>query len=157
MKVLNMERVRVGITTLVISSVAWGVSAQTSSVSGVVTNRERAPVANADVSLVPPPSAMTSMPGMRPGASTDRTVRSRPDGTFQLDQIPAGQFVLQVDAPGLSRSSQLITVPTSQTLVVSLDPLEVPGADTSPAGATPAPAAADVPALLERIRALEQR
>ena len=151
-----MWRVRVGVTTLVISLMAWGAWAQTSSVSGRVINREGAPVANAEVSLVPPPSAMASMPGMRPGASTDRTVRSRPDGTFQFDQIPAGQFVLQVDAPGLSRSSQQITVPTTQTLAISLEILEVPGADASPTVATAA-GATDVPALLERIRTLEQR
>jgi len=155
-RVLNMERVRVGITTLVISLMAWGASAQTSSVSGRVTNREGAPVADAEVSLVPPPSAMASMPGMRPGASTDRTVRSRADGTFQFDQVPAGQFVLQVDAPGLSRSSQPITVPTSQTLAVSLEILEVPGAEAAPTAATAA-GTTDVPALLERIRTLEQR
>jgi hypothetical protein len=96
------------------------------------------------------------MPGMRPGASTDRTVRSRADGTFQFDQVPAGQFVLQVDAPGLSRSSQQITVPTSQTFAVSLEPLEVPGSDAVPTAATAA-APATVDALLERIRTLEQR
>jgi hypothetical protein len=151
-----MERVRVGITTLMISLIAWGASAQTSSVSGRVTNREGAPVADAEVSLVPPPSAMASMPGMRPGASTDRTVRSRADGTFQFDQVPPGQFVLQVDATGLSRSSQQITVPTPQTLAVSLEILEVPGAEAAPAAATAA-GTTDVQALLERIRALEQR
>ncbi len=151
-----MERVRVGITALVISLAAAAVSAQTSSVSGRVTNRDGAPVANAEVSLVPPPTAMASMPGMRPTAQTDRTVRSRADGTFQFDQVPAGQFVLQVDAPGLSRSSQQITVPTSQTLAVSLEPLEVPGAETAPTGATAA-GTTDVQSLLERIRKLEQR
>ena len=151
-----MERVRVGIMTLVISLiVSEGASAQTSSVSGRVTNRDGAPVANAEVSLVPPPMAMASMPGMR-STSTDRTVRSRADGTFQFDQVPAGQFVLQVDAPGLSRASQLITVPTSQTLAVLLEPLEVPGAETAPTGATAA-GTTDIQALLERIRALELR
>lgn len=155
MKVHHMERVRLGIATLVISLVAFGASAQTSSVSGKVTNKEGAVVANATVSLVPPPSAMASMPGMRPGA-TDISVQSRPDGTFQFDQIPAGQFVLQVDAPGLSRSSQQITVPVSQPLAISLEPLEVPGAEASPTAATAA-AAATTEALLERIRVLEQR
>ncbi len=149
-----MERVRVGITALVISLLAGGAAAQTSSVSGRVTNREGGPVANAEVSLVPPPSAMASMPGMRPTAP-DRTVRSGADGTFQFDQVPAGQFVLQVDAPGLARSSQLITVPASQTFAVSLLPLEVPGAETQ-AAATPA-GPTDVQALLDRIRALEMR
>lgn len=149
-----MESIRVGIATVAISLLAWGASAQTT-VSGRVTNREGAPVADAEVSLVPPPSAMASMPGMRPGA-TDITVRSKADGTFQFDRIPAGQFVLQVDAPGLSRSSQQITVPAPQALAISLDPLEVPGAEPGSAAATPA-GTTDVQALLERIRTLEQR
>lgn len=151
-----MQRVCVGITVFAIALLAGVASAQTSSVSGRVTNREGGPVVDAEVSLVPPPSAMASMPGMRPGASTDRIVRSRPDGTFQFDQVPAGQFVLQVDAPGLSRSSQPVTVPTNQTLTVALDPLEVPGAETT-LTAQAAEGATDVPSLLARIRALEQR
>ena len=150
-----MERVRLGIATLVFSLVALGASAQTSSVNGRVTNKEGAVVAGATVSLVPPPSAMASMPGMRPGA-TDISVTSRADGTFQFDKIPAGQFVLQVDAPGLSRSSQPVTVPTSQTLAISLEPLEIPGADAAPTSATIA-AAPTVDALLDRIHTLEQR
>lgn len=150
-----MERVRVGIATVVISLIAWGASAQTS-VIGRVANRDGGPVADAAVSLVPPPSAMASMPGMRPGA-TDRTVRSRPDGTFQFDQVPAGEYVLQVDAPGLSRTSQALTVPNPQTLLVALEPLEVPGAEATPGTAPAAPTPTDTQALLERIRALEQR
>src|SRR5215210_2341602 len=151
-RVSTMKSVRVGITTLVISLLAWAAPAQTptSSVSGRVTNKEGAVVANATVSLVPPPSAMASMPGMRPGA-TDISVQSGADGAFQFDKIPAGQFVLQVDAPGLSRSSQQITVPTSQALAISLEPLEVPGAEASPTAAA-AGAAPTVDALLERIR-----
>jgi Carboxypeptidase regulatory-like domain len=150
-----MVRARLAVATLGMVLVAGIASAQ-NSVRGRVTNREGAPVADAEVSLVPPPSAMASMPGMRPSASTERTVRSRADGTFQLDQVPPGQFVLQVDAPGLSRSSQPITVPTSQTLAVSLEPLEVPGAEAAPTAAT-AVGATDVQALLDRIRTLEQR
>src|SRR4051794_27598364 len=150
-----MERVRVGITTLVVSLLAWGASAQTSAVSGRVTNRDGAPVGNAQVSLVPPPSAMTSMPGMRPGAN-DRTVQSRADGTFTFDQVPAGNYVLQVDAPGLSRSSQELTVPNTRTLAIALDPLEVPGGEPAPAASVAAPPT-DAQALLERIRLLEQR
>lgn len=156
MKVHRMATFRVGLTTLAISLAAWGASAQTSSVSGQVTNREGGPVADASISLVPPPSAMASMPGMRRGAPTDRTVRSGADGVFQFDQVPPGQYVLQVDAPGLSRSSQQITVPTTQRLAVSLEPLEVPGAEAGPAAAAAA-GAPDVQALLERIQTLEQR
>lgn len=143
---------------MVISLMAWGATAQTSSVGGRVTNREGTAVADAEVSLVPPPSAMASMPGMRPGASTDRTVRSRADGTFVFDQVPAGRYVLQVDAPGLSRTSQEISVPTAQIFAVVLDPLEVPGAEPGVTpGAGAAPVATDTQALLERIRLLEQR
>jgi Carboxypeptidase regulatory-like domain len=152
---MNMQRFRVAITSVVILLVVSAASAQTSSVNGRVTNKEGAVVANATVSLVPPPSAMASMPGMRPGA-TDISVQSRADGTFQFDKIPAGQFVLQVDAPGLSRSSQAITVPTSQALAISLEPLEVPGSEAAPTAAAVA-AAPTVDALLERIRTLEQR
>ena len=121
-----MNTVRVGIATLAISSMAWGASAQTSTVRGLVTNREGAPVGNAEVSLVPPPSAMSSMPGMRPSPSQDRTARSGADGAFQIDQVPAGQYVLQVDAAGLSRSSQAVTVPNSFfTSVASMAPCGV--------------------------------
>jgi hypothetical protein len=150
-----MKRFGVGIAGCVFSLMAWGASAQTSAVSGRVINRDGGPVAGAEVSLVPPPSAMASMPGMRPGA-TDRSVRSGADGTFQLDQVPPGQFVLQIDAPGLSRSSQLITVPTTQALTVSLEPLEVPGLEGGPGPAGPA-GDTDLKSLLERIRMLEQR
>src|SRR5438093_806374 len=124
-KVLTMERVRVGITSIVILLTAGVASAQTSSVSGRVTNQQGGPVADAEVSLVAPPSA--PMPGMRmPPGSPPRTGRSRPDGTFTLDQVPAGRYVLEVDAPGLGRSSQEITVPTQQTFAISLEAIEVP-------------------------------
>jgi carboxypeptidase family protein len=152
---MNMQRFRVAVTSVVILFVVSAASAQTSSVNGRVINKEGAVVANATVSLVPPPSAMASMPGMRPGA-TDISVQSRADGTFQFDKIPAGQFVLQVDAPGLSRSSQQITVPMSQALAISLEPLEIPGAEAAPTAATAA-AAPTVDTLLDRIRTLEQR
>jgi hypothetical protein len=72
-------------------------SAQTSSVSGRVTNQVGgAPIAE-EVSLVPPPSAGNIMPAtpgapaMRmPPSTPDRTTRSRADGTFTFDQVPAG-------------------------------------------------------------------
>jgi len=154
-KVLTMQRVRVGITSIVVLVMACVASAQTSSVNGRVTNQQGGPVADAEISLVPPPSA--PMPGMRmPPASPDRTVRSRADGTFALDQVPAGRYVLEVDAPGLARSSQEITVPTQQTFAVSLEAIEVPGGEATSAGAAAA-GATDTQALLDRIKVLEQR
>jgi carboxypeptidase family protein len=157
-----MKRVRVGVTSTVILLMAYVASAQTSSVNGRVTAQSGGPVANADVSLLPPPSAMAAMPGMRRTASADRTVRSGPDGAFVFDQVPPGQYVLQVDAPGLARSSQEITVPSAQPVAVSLEPLEVIGGEPVPAAITASsgPAAApnaDTQALVDRIRALEQR
>src|SRR5713101_2280716 len=132
LKVLNMQRVRVWITSSVILLTAWAVSAQTSSVSGRVTNQQGGAVADAEVSLVAPPGpAMPGMPAMRMNASPDRTVRSKADGTFAFDQVPAGRYVLQADAPGLARSSQEIAVPTQQTFALSLEAIEVPGGEAA--------------------------
>ena len=158
-EVIDMERVRVGLASMVIVLMAWVASAQTSSVTGRVTKQQGGPVADAEVALVaPPPALMPEMPaGMRmPPAPPDRTVRSRADGTFTLDQVPPGQYVLEVDAPGLARSSQEITVPTQQTFAVSLEAIEVPGGEAAPSAAAAA-GAPDAQALLDRIKVLEQR
>lgn len=149
-----MGTVRIGITSLVVLLMAGAASAQTSSVSGRVTSQAGTPLADAEVSLVAPPAAMPNMPGMRPGGSSDRTVRSKADGTFVLEQVPAGRYVLQVDAPGRARSSQEITVPNPQTLAISLESLEVPGGEPT---AAVAGGVADTQALLDRIKLLEQR
>ena len=149
-----MERVRVcitGVAIVLMASVAW---AQNSSVNGRVSNQQGAALADAEVALVPPPSAMAAMPGMRPGA-TDRTVRSKADGTFVFDQVPPGRYVLQADAPGLSRASQEITVPSAQTIALTLETLEVPGGEPPTAAALAG--ASDVQTLLNRIKVLEQR
>ena len=70
-----MQRTRVGITSFVILLTAWAVSAQTSSVTGRVTNQQGAAVADAEVSLVAPPgSAMPGMPAMRMNTTPERTV-----------------------------------------------------------------------------------
>ena len=157
LRVLDMQRVRVGITSFVILLTAWAVSAQTASVSGRVTNQQGGAVADAEVSLVAPPGpAMPGMPVMRMNTSPDRTVRSRPDGTFVLDQVPAGRYILQVDAPGLGRSSQEITVPTAQSLAVSLEALDIPGGEPTRGAEAPG-SPADTQALLDRIKVLEQR
>ena len=154
-EVFKIERVRVWVVSIVVVLMASVASAQTSSVNGRVTNRQGAPVPDADIALVAPPSM--PMPGMRmPPASADRTARSRADGTFALEQVPAGQYVLEIDAPGLARSSQQITVPTQEAFAVSLEPIEVPGGEAAPSAAAAA-GAVDTQALLDRIRVLEQR
>jgi len=99
---------------------------------------------------------MPGMPAMRMNASPDRTVRSKADGTFAFDQVPAGRYVLQADAPGLARSSQEIAVPSAQTFAIALEPLEVPGGETLPV-AVAAASGVDTQALLDRIKVLEQR
>jgi len=132
---------------------ARAVSAQTSSVNGRVTDAQGAVIANADVTL----GAWTpAMPGMKMAQGQQFTARSAANGSFTLTQIPPGQYVLQVDAPGFGRSSQELTVPTTQTLNIRLELLELPGAETAvrPAGA---PAPTDNQVLVERIRALEER
>jgi hypothetical protein len=157
LRVLTMQRVRVGIASFVILLAAWAASAQTSSVSGRVTNQQGAAVADAEVSLVSPPgAAMPGMPAMRTNTSPERTVRSKADGTFAFDQVPAGRYVLQADAPGLARSSQEIVVPNPQTIAVSLEALDIPGGEPGPGAAVPA-GPADPQALLDRIKVLEQR
>jgi len=128
-------------------------AAQTSSVTGRVTDAQGAVIANAEVTL----GAWTpAMPGMKMAQGQQFTARSVANGSFTLTQIPPGQYVLQVDAPGYGRSSQELQVPTTQTLNIRLELLELPGAETSarPAGA---PAPTDNQALVERIRVLEDR
>jgi hypothetical protein len=73
-----------------------------------------------------------------------------------FDQVPAGRYVLQVDAPGLARSSQEITVPSSRTLAISLEALDIPGGEPESAAAI-AGGVADMQALLDRIKVLEKR
>ena len=124
-------------------------AAQTSTVNGRVTNASGAPMPNAEVSLVP---VTPSMPGMKMAAAPAIAGRMTANGTFAVAQVPAGQYVLQVDAPGFERSSQEVTVPTTQTFNIRLAVLEIPGADTTPvAGQT------DSQAMQDRINALEQR
>lgn len=147
-----MDRFRLAVGVLTLVLVSTTVSAQTFSVSGQVTKQGGGAVADAEVSLVAPPSAMAAMPGM----PADRTVRSRADGTFVLEQVPAGRYVLHVDAPGLARSSQEVVLPGPLTFAITLEAIEVPGGETSPSGA-PAAGVADTQALLDRIRVLEQR
>ena len=86
----------------------------------------------------------------------DRTTASSADGTFAFDQVPSGQYVLQVDAPGFDRSSQEVIVSNgSATVAVKLDAREILPGETAAAG--PSAAAIDTQTLLDRIRVLEQR
>ena len=137
---------------------ATTVGAQTVSVTGRIENARGGAIANADVTLRPLPAPgtaarMPNMPGMAP---EERATQSRSDGTFSFDQVAPGQYVLQVDFSGFERSSQELTVSNqSQTVAITLQPLEIPGAEPSPRA--PAGTAAEVQALLDRIKELEQR
>jgi Carboxypeptidase regulatory-like domain len=131
--------------------------AQTSSLNGRVADLRGGVVANAEVSLrpLPPPgAAMPNMPNMRQNEPPPRTTTTGADGAFAFQQLPAGTYVLQVDAPGFGRAGQEVTIPTNQTVAVTLEPLEIVGAEAAPrvGGGT-----TDTQALLERIKALEQR
>ncbi len=146
--------------TLVLVPIAVVASAQTSSVSGRVTNAQGGFISNAEVTLRPLPApgaapAMRPMPGM-PGMAPDRTTASNADGAFAFDQVSSGQYVLQVDAPGFDRWSQEVIVSSgSATVAVKLDAREILPGET--AAASPSAAAPDAQALLDRIKVLEQR
>jgi hypothetical protein len=150
-----MKTCRLAVTVVVsfLILAAAPVWAQTSSVTGRVTNEQGSPVVGADVSLVPPP--MAPMPaGMT--MAPDRTTKTKADGTFALDQVPPGTYVLQVDAPGQSRASQEVTVPVRQALAVSLETLEIPGGER-PANVTATGGLVETQQLMDRIKILEQR
>jgi hypothetical protein len=137
---------------LVMAAVASG---QTSTLNGRVANSKGGVLANAEVSLFNLPAApMPNMPNM-PMPATPAPVKtgaSAADGTFSLTQVPAGQYVLQVDAPGFARSSQQIAVPSAQIIEITLEALDLPGAET-----TAAQSATDPQALLARIAELEKK
>src|SRR2546426_1071767 len=123
---------------------------QNSSVNGRIVSAQGGVVANADVSLGPWTPAM---PGMKMTPAPQRTAKSTSDGTFTFTQVPPGQYVLQVDAPGFERSSQEITVPSAQPFNISMNRLEIPGAESAAAnGGT-----TDTQVLLQRIKMLEER
>ena len=125
-------------------------NAQNSALNGRVTNAQGAVLANAQVSLVP---VTPAMPGMKMTPPPPIAGRVNPDGTFVV-QAPAGQYVLQVDADGYSRSSQEVTLPTTQTFNVKLDVLEIPGAENAP---PPPTGQESAQGMQDRINALEQR
>ncbi|PYS06048.1 MAG: hypothetical protein DMG12_05385 [Acidobacteria bacterium] len=81
-----------------------GAAGQTSSLSGSVADTQGGVIANAEVAL----SVWTpAMPGMKMTPAPSRTTRSTGNGTFALDQVPPGQYVLQVDAPGFAAPKRL--------------------------------------------------
>jgi hypothetical protein len=125
---------------------------QASPVNGRITDTQGSVVANAEVSIAPWTPAMA---GMKMAQGPQFTGRSGANGTFTVNQVPAGQYVLQVDAPGYERSSQEITVPSTQAFNVRLQRLEVPGAQG--AAAAGGQGTTDAQVLVERIRALEER
>src|SRR5262245_2089240 len=124
---------------------------QGSAVNGRATDVGGAALRGVEVGLV---KVQPVMPGMTMAPPAPIVGRSNPDGTFVVNAVPAGDYILQVDAPGYARYSQQITVPTNQAFNVTLDALEIPGAEE------PSPAAApnaNNQVLQERINALEQR
>src|ERR1044072_975325 len=102
-----MPRLRLGCLPLAPSVVPPASSAQTSTISGRVSNAEGGRVAGAQATLrplpapgAPPMAAMPNMPGMR-----DRPAPVGADGSFSFDQVAPGDYVLFVDATGFERSS----------------------------------------------------
>ena len=117
--------------------------------NGRVTDAQGANVPNAEVSLVPIVQQMAGMKMTPPAPIPGRVT----NGAFTV-QAPAGQYVLQVDAPGFSRSSQEVTLPTTQTFNIKLETLDIPGAEEA---AKPAAGPSDAQAMQDKITALEQR
>jgi hypothetical protein len=158
-----MKRCRFVLGALLLVVLPNVVSAQTGTVSGRVTSDQGAPVGNADVTLrsLPAPGTpvMPRMPNMPGMGGAERTTQTAADGAFTFTQVAPGDYVLQVDFSGFERSSQQITVANQpQTLAVTLQPLEIPGAEAPAAAAPVASAAAvDTRMLIDRIRTLEQR
>lgn len=137
---------------------AAGASAQTSTVTGRVSNTRGGVIANAEVTLhqLPPPGqpAMRAMPNM-PGMTPDKTATTGADGSFTFTQVPPGQYVVMADSTGFERASQeLIVGANTPAVALSLEPLELAGAEPTVAAAG---TASDPQTLLARIKTLEQR
>lgn len=145
-----------GILTILLAAAT--VSAQTSPLNGHIRDREGSAIANAEISLVklPSPGAMSNMPGMKTEAAASPSTQSGNDGAFSLQAVPAGQYVLQVDASGFERWSQEITIPAEQAVDITVQKLESPEQEAGGQGSAKA-GVPDTQALLERIAALEKR
>jgi len=122
----------------------------TSNLNGRVTDNAGAVVPNAQVQLAP---VAKIMPGMTMAPPAPIPGRMNADGTFAFTGVAAGDYVLQADAPGFSRTSQEVTLPTTQTFNLRMEILDIPGADTP---ARPENALSNQ-ALQDRINTLEQR
>jgi iron complex outermembrane recepter protein len=81
------------------------VSAAAQSLSGRVTDSQGAVIAGADIRLT----------GDLPGAP--RVTRSGADGGFSFDRLPAGTYVLRIDAPGFTLWSQEVAVLSAEQTV----------------------------------------
>ena len=150
-------RVAVGVAVACLWTTA--AQGQSASISGQVLNEHGAAIANAEVTLrsLPAPGAPAArpMPGMTMPA-TERMTRAGADGTFTFEQVAAGEYVVQVDAAGLERFSQPLTISGQpQKLAVVLNVLEIPGAEAS-RPAMPV-TGSETEALLRRIATLEQQ
>ena len=156
-----MNGFRAVLGVLTISLIAAIASAQTSSLSGHVVDTQGAAIANAEVSLLKLPSSagpMSNMPAMKMDTAAIANAQSGNDGTFVLQTVPPGQYALEVDAPGFERWSQEITIPSQETLKITVQRLEIPQPGTAvsrgSAGTTVSP---ETQILLDRIAALEKR
>ena len=104
MRVQN-RLVRAGLIAAAVGLFAAGtLFGQTSTLNGRVANNKGGVVSGADVLLLNLPMApMPNMPNMRASTTPVKTARSAANGAFSLTEVPAGQYVLQVDAAGFER------------------------------------------------------
>ncbi len=135
-----MVRSRLAVALGALLLTAAVASAQTSTVAGRVANSQGGVIANAEATLraLPPPGStpMPNMPNMP--APFERTATAGADGAFTFNGIPAGDYVLFVDAVGFERSSQTVTLGNQpQNLTITLTPLVLPGAEEAAGGSGP--------------------
>jgi len=87
-----------GFVVLILLTLTTTLSAQTSTLAGTVADPLGGSVANADVALMTETSQRVA------------ATRSRADGSFALDGIGPGEYVLKVSAPGFADTSQRVSV-----------------------------------------------
>ena len=88
------------------NAVAMAPAQAAAGLNGRVTDVQGGVVPNAQVSLV---KVVPTMPGMVMTQPPPLAGQMNADGTFAFTQIPPGQYLLQADAPGFSRSSAVIS------------------------------------------------